>query len=184
MSPRIGVLALQGGVAPHRDALRRARCTPVDVRAPTDLHGLILPGGESTTQHHLLATSNLLPALTTFVHTGHPVLATCAGLILAARYGWLPLTVARNAYGPQRHSHVARSDDDRHELVLIRAPKLLDLSPHVEVWARYRGDPVGVRHRNVWGAAFHPELSPNATLHAEIFCAEHAPLAPSAREIV
>ncbi|MGH2369789.1 MAG: hypothetical protein ACRDI2_16535, partial [Chloroflexota bacterium] len=52
LSPRIGVLALQGDFAEHAAALRRADAEPVEVRLPADLEGLdglIIPGGESTT---------------------------------------------------------------------------------------------------------------------------------------
>jgi 5'-phosphate synthase pdxT subunit len=49
---RIGVLALQGGVAEHAAMLRQLGAEPVEVRLPMHLEGLdgiILPGGESTT---------------------------------------------------------------------------------------------------------------------------------------
>jgi len=49
---KVGVLALQGDFAEHCQSLTRSGAEAIEVRLPdqlTDLDGLIIPGGESTT---------------------------------------------------------------------------------------------------------------------------------------
>ena len=65
------------------------------------------------------------------MRSGKPVLATCAGLILCAKFGWLDVDVQRNAYGRQTESFEATSDDGKHALVFIRAPRITHRSSHV-----------------------------------------------------
>ena len=48
----MGLLALQGAVGLHAEALAALGATPVEVRTPeqlADVDGLVIPGGESTT---------------------------------------------------------------------------------------------------------------------------------------
>ena len=57
MKKRVGVLALQGAFREHRQVLEQLGCDVVEVRRTSDLekvHGLIIPGGESTTIGKLL----------------------------------------------------------------------------------------------------------------------------------
>src|SRR5262249_1956017 len=104
----IGVLALQGGFDAHVRALGRQDVRLVRAAAHfAGLDGLVLPGGESPVMLRLLARHGLWRALA--AARGLPTLATCAGLILAARtvepaqpsLGWLDVAVARNAWGRQ-----------------------------------------------------------------------------------
>lgn len=180
---RVGVLALQGGYQRHSDCLERLGVASTPVRLATDLHdctALILPGGESTSMTRLIEARGLLPALTDFAQF-HPVLGTCAGLILMARcedprvvsLGLLDVQVARNAYGRQTHSF--RDDvqimvDDTPTTfsgVFIRAPQILALGHGVEVLARYDNQPVLVAQGWHMGMSFHPELTDDPRLHAE-----------------
>jgi len=179
----IGVLALQGGFEAHGRALAAAGFAARAVRTAQDLRGLgglVLPGGESTTQLRLLARHGLEGALGAFVASGAPVLATCAGLILAAAeveapaqrsYGFLDVTVARNAWGRQLDSFEAVADDGATPLVFIRAPRIRRVGPGVEVLASLDGEPVMVRQGRVTGATFHPELAPDAVgeVHRQVF---------------
>jgi 5'-phosphate synthase pdxT subunit len=119
----IGVLALQGGFGAHARALADLDCEAIQVRAEPDLDGLdglILPGGESTAQLRLIDRHGLGRALQEFAASGRPILATCAGLILAARkvtapeqrsFGWIDATVARNAWGRQVDSFETTTDE-------------------------------------------------------------------------
>jgi 5'-phosphate synthase pdxT subunit len=104
----VGILSLQGGFAAHARALRDIGLEAREVRDARDLEdagGLVLPGGESTAQLRLIERHGLGGGLEGFVASGRPVLATCAGLILAARrvkppqvsFGWLDVDVERNA---------------------------------------------------------------------------------------
>ena len=97
-SLRIGVLAIQGAFFEHRAALLKAAKSStfsksigvevVDVREAhqlSDLDGLILPGGESTTMSLFLQSSNFEDVLKDWVASKEKprvVWGTCAGLIL------------------------------------------------------------------------------------------------------
>ena len=182
---RLGVLALQGGYAAHAQALRSLGHTVDEVRtaeALAQVEGLVLPGGESTTHLILLERFGLWGPLDAFVRAGHPVLATCCGLILSARevvspaqasFGWVDVVAARNAWGRQVHSFEGTADADSTigpiPLVFIRAPRILAVGDGVEVLATCDGEPVLVRQGNVTAAAFHPELTNDLTLHAQVF---------------
>src|SRR4029079_8689312 len=108
--PRIGVLALQGDVREHADALRDIGAEPIGVRLPRALvgiDGLILPGGESTTMRRLIDLYGLREPIVALVRGGAPVCGTCAGRILLADriadgdqpvLRLLDITVERNAY--------------------------------------------------------------------------------------
>jgi 5'-phosphate synthase pdxT subunit len=178
---KIGVLALQGGVEPHARALRDLGHAVVLVRTAADLDdidGLVLPGGESTTQLDLLAREGLETPLDRFVACAKPVLATCAGLILAARkvmapaqrsFEWIDVVVKRNGYGRQLDSFEAESDDGRIPLVFIRAPRVVEVGRGVMVLATHAREPVLVRQRNVTAATFHPELTEDRRVHKGVF---------------
>jgi 5'-phosphate synthase pdxT subunit len=177
---RIGVLALQGAFERHALVIAALGGEPVLVRSPADfegLSGLVLPGGESSVQRKLLERLDLETPLRRFVADGRPVFGTCAGLIvLAARVtqpeqrglGLIDVLVARNAWGRQVDSFEAVSDRGR-ALVFIRAPRIVEAGPRVEVLDRYRGEPVLVRQGNVTCATFHPELGEDPGVHALVF---------------
>ena len=175
------MLALQGGFAPHARAIERLGHTAIEVRGGDELRGLsglVLPGGESTAQLTLIDRFGLDQPLRAFVAAGHPVLATCAGLIVAAArvggppqrsLGFLDVEVTRNAWGRQVDSFEARDDADAFALLFIRAPRITAVGPEVQVLATFRGEPVLVRQGRVTGAAFHPELLGQLTLHRQVF---------------
>lgn len=170
---RVGVVAVQGAIAPHLRVLAGLGHRAISVRSPADLEvveGLVLPGGESTAQWGLLVRSGLGTALEQWAHhTRGPVLATCAGLILAVtRLCWLDLGLDRNAWGNQLESFEATSDENR-PLVFIRAPRITRVSAEVEVCDRFRGEPVGVRSGAHLGCCFHPELSGSDHWHRSCF---------------
>ncbi len=178
--PRIGVLAIQGDYAAHAEALAEAGATAVEVRKReelVDLDGLILPGGESTTILKFLERGNLFDDLKQFC-SSRPVFGTCAGAILLARevrnpaqrsLGLLDAVVERNAYGRQIDSSILFSDTklpgDKLEMVFIRAPRIVETGPDVEVLAERDGTATLVRQGNLMAATFHPELSPDRRVH-------------------
>jgi pyridoxal 5'-phosphate synthase pdxT subunit len=180
----IGVLAVQGGFAAHVRALEALGHAVREVRAPTDLDGakgLVLPGGESAVQLELIRRLGLAGPIAALVARGAPVLATCAGLILAARrvrspeqpaFGFLDVAVERNAYGRQVHSFEDLDDAGAHRLVFIRAPRIVEVGPRAQVLATWRGEPVLVREDSVTGASFHPELTSDLSIHRLAFGAE------------
>ena len=115
-TPLCGVLAIQGDVREHVQALARHGIATRAVRRPEHLEsldGIVLPGGESSTMLKMLAFQGLWEPLGAFLRSGRPVFATCAGLILCAddvqspaqqSYGVLDVSVARNAWGRQIRS--------------------------------------------------------------------------------
>jgi 5'-phosphate synthase pdxT subunit len=50
-------------------------------------------------------------------------------------------------------------------MVFIRAPRIEQLGPEVEVLARQGSDPVLIRQGKVMAATFHPELSQDRRVH-------------------
>lgn len=172
--PRIGVLALQGAFREHAQALRRLGADVVEVRLPEDLaglDGLVIPGGESTTIMRLARLYDLDEAIRRF---RAPILGTCAGMIVLDRehLGVADLEVDRNAYGRQVKSFEAdvRLADDEIPLrgVFIRAPRIRDAGPDVEVLGELDGEPVLVRDGRLLLASFHPELTDDPRVH-ELF---------------
>jgi 5'-phosphate synthase pdxT subunit len=168
---KIGVLALQGNFREHAAALERLGAEVVEVRLPEELDGLdglVLPGGESTAMARLMRLYGLEEAIRGF---GAPVLGTCAGMILLDRrhLGLVDLDVERNAYGRQVSSFEAdlrlAGDDEPLRGVFIRAPRVADHGPGVEVLAEHEGEPVLLREGRFLVASFHPELTDDPRVH-------------------
>ena len=170
-SPKIGVLAVQGNFREHAAMLRRLGAEVVEVRLPKQLDGLdglVVPGGESTTFMRLMRLYGLDEALRSFAGPGF---GTCAGMIVLDRnhLDLVDLEVERNAYGRQVSSFEAdlelAGDDEPLRGVFIRAPRVLDAGPEVEVLAEHDGDPVLARQGRFLVASFHPELTDDTRLH-------------------
>jgi 5'-phosphate synthase pdxT subunit len=170
-SLRIGVLAVQGNFREHVAMLRRLGAEPVEVRKPEELEGLdglVIPGGESTAIMRLARLYGLEEAIRSF---GRPLLGTCAGMILLDRrhLGVLDLEVSRNAYGRQVASFEAdlalAGEDEPLRGVFIRAPRVSEVGPDVEVLAELDGEPVLLRQGDVIVASFHPELTDDTRVH-------------------
>ena len=188
---QIGVLCVQGDYEAHGRVLARLGVAWRDVRRAAELdrlHGLILPGGESTTMWHFLRQDGLEAAVRGCAASGAAVFGTCAGAILLARevrnpaaggLSLLDITVERNSYGRQVQSDIRQAvlDDTAGladaapgtpttvEAVLIRAPRILHTGPGVRVRARLGGDPVWVEQGAVMATTFHPELGAEERPH-------------------
>jgi len=107
-----------------------------------------------------------------------PAVGACAGAILLARevrnpaqrsLGLLDAVAERNAYGRQIDSTILTAETALPggplEMVFIRAPRLVETGPTVEVLAQRDGFPVLVRQGNLMAATFHPELSRDRRVH-------------------
>ena len=178
---KIGILAIQGDYAAHARVLDRLGVEYVYVRRPddlADLSGIILPGGESTTQLKVMNEEGLFGALKRFAANGGAFFGTCAGAILLARevrgpaqasLGLLDISVLRNAYGRQLASdvHVASTKlrEEPIEMVFIRAPVIESAGKGVEVLAEDAGHPVLVRQGRILASTFHPELTADTLVH-------------------
>jgi 5'-phosphate synthase pdxT subunit len=81
----------------------------------------------------------------------------------------LDVEAERNAYGRQVASFeddVALEGEEKPlRGVFIRAPRLTETGPDVEVLGRLRGEPVLVRQGRVLAASFHPELTEDTRVH-------------------
>jgi 5'-phosphate synthase pdxT subunit len=176
---KIGVLAVQGDFDAHRKRLEELGAEVILVRDPAQLdevEGLVIPGGESSAFLKLLGEEGFRK-LQEFVRV-KPTFGTCAGAVLLAKevddppqacLGALDIRVRRNAYGRQRESSIRTGQTTLPggpmEMVFIRAPKIENLGPGVEVLALEGRDPVAVRQGSVMAATFHPELSQDTRVH-------------------
>jgi len=189
MTVRIGVVAVQGNVSEHVDAIERAAAATanvgdvdvVEIRESgvvPECDALALPGGESTTISRLLRLEGIDDEIRAHAAAGDPILATCAGLIVASsdarddRVETLDLidaSVDRNAFGRQVDSFEAGLDvdglDEPFHAVFIRAPVVDAVGPAVDVLATWEDRPVAVRDGPVVATSFHPELTDDDRLH-------------------
>lgn len=168
---RIGVLAVQGNFREHAAMLRELGATVVEVRLPEQLDGLdglVIPGGESTAITRLMRLYGLEEALRSFES---PVFGTCAGMILLdrAHLGLVDVEVERNGYGRQVASFeadlVLEGDEQPLRGVFIRAPRVTEAGPEVEVLASHDGVPVLLRQGRFLVSSFHPELTGDTRVH-------------------
>jgi 5'-phosphate synthase pdxT subunit len=179
---KIGILSVQGDFAAHAAMLHHLGAEIVEIRSVAQMHGcdgLILPGGESTTQLLFLQEEGLFEAIKEFSANGGAVFGTCAGAILLAKHvenpaqaslGLLDMTVLRNGYGRQLASDVffepSTLKKDPLEMVFIRGPIIETLAPDIEILARHAETPALVQKNNILAATFHPELTDDPTVHS------------------
>ncbi|MCP8318672.1 MAG: pyridoxal 5'-phosphate synthase glutaminase subunit PdxT [Candidatus Methylarchaceae archaeon HK01B] len=191
---RIGVLALQGDVSEHIEitdmALREMNVEGEVIAIKREnqidkVHGLIIPGGESTTIGRIAEHYGLLSKIRDASSAGMPIFGTCAGLILMAKHvrdaitgkieqpilGILDVEVIRNAFGRQRESfesyiEIPKIGKACFPGIFIRAPAVSSvLSDEVEVLASYEGKIAAIQQDNRIGIAFHPELTTDTRFH-------------------
>jgi len=179
---RVGVLAIQGGFFKHCLAVQALGHQAFEIRTAknlSEIDALIIPGGESTTFVRMFAKFNLANEISNFA-SDHPVMGTCAGLIVLSRksdhlpykpLGLIDISVSRNAYGRQKDSFI---DDiticlnGRKEIypgVFIRAPRIDQIGDDVKILAKHNNDIVMVESENILAATFHPELTDNYDIH-------------------
>lgn len=154
----IGVLALQGDVAEHIEAVKNAavklreNIAVVPVRVKKDLaglSGLIIPGGESTTLHKLCQREGIFGEIKKVEN----IFGTCAGAIMLSKNAHnkikdqrtlqlMDIEVARNAYGRQSDSFEANISTTLGAMhaMCIRAPKITRVGRNVRVLAQFNGE--------------------------------------------
>jgi 5'-phosphate synthase pdxT subunit len=154
----------------------------VYVRKPDQLvscHGLIIPGGESTTLMKLMREGGLFESISDFA-ADKPVFGTCAGLIMLAMdsindnlvtLNLIDLSVERNAYGRQIDSFIDSVEIringaiDSFEGVFIRAPKIVAVGEGIDILGTHSDDVVLAENDQVFVATFHPELTNDVRIH-------------------
>ncbi len=188
---RIGVIAIQGDVSEHVEALERAlgeRGEEAEIVAikhrciVPECDALVLPGGESTTLGKLLIREGIADEIQEMNDTGKPIMGTCAGLILLAKegdeqverthqhlLGLMNTKVNRNAFGRQFDSFETELElpflDGPYNAVFIRAPGIVDCGDDVTVLAKIDNMIVAAEQENVLALAFHPELTLDSRIH-------------------
>lgn len=183
---RLAVLALQGDFAEHAEMLRRCGADEVVfVRRAADLegvHGLVIPGGESTTIAKLTGNTSdpIFDTIIEKAKNGMPVYGTCMGLIFLAReiegysqgrLALMDIKVRRNAFGSQKFSReeslkIDELGQEPFPVVFIRGPIILSAGPNVDVFASVAEGIVMCRQDNLLATAFHPELTADTRVHA------------------
>lgn len=181
---KIGILALQGAFEEHAKVLEKLGVASIEIRNledfqqhQSDLSGLILPGGESTTMGKLLRDQNMLIPLRGAILNGLPVFGTCAGLILLAKeitsqeeshLATMDIVVERNAYGRQLGSFYTEAECKgvgKIPMAFIRGPIISSLGEGVEILATVDDQIVAAQEQNMLVTSFHPELTDNVRLH-------------------
>jgi len=181
---KVGVLALQGDVREHIQALLACGVEAAAVRRAEEIESvdaLVLPGGESTTIAQLAEVFGIFELIKNKIKNGMPVYGSCAGMILLAEqildakqgqksFGGLDITVRRNAFGRQVdsfESDIAFNDGSAQLIraVFIRAPWVEKVADSVQVLASVDAHPVAVRSETAFATSFHPELTGDHRIH-------------------
>ena len=181
---KVGILALQGAFAEHAKVLDKLGVDNVEIRNlddfqqhKSDLSGLILPGGESTTMGKLLREQDMLIPIRETILSGLPVFGTCAGLILLAKeitsqdeshLRTMDMVVERNAYGRQLGSFYTEAECKgvgKIPMTFIRGPIISSVGEDVEVLAIVDNQIVAAQEKNMLVTSFHPELTDDVRLH-------------------
>mgnify|MGYP006412434213 FL=1 len=193
MSITVGVLSIQGDVQENLLSTKTALDEldidgkVVSVKTPDEisqLDGLIIPGGESTTIGHLSLANDSLKVLKEKINGGMPVLGICAGMIMLSKtandkvvgkidqplLNILDIKLERNSFGRQRESFETDISMDSINIqkfngVFIRAPSVSDVGSDIEILAKHNEKIVAIKKGNVIGTAFHPELTTDTSLH-------------------
>ena len=188
---RIGVIAIQGNVEEHvnamikalREAKRNAEVIRIKHKGIVPAcDAIILPGGESTTLGRLMEREGISSEIKRAAHAGIPVMGTCAGLVLLAKHGdkqvektgqpllsLMDIHVNRNAFGRQKESFEAQVSfkglATPFNAVFIRAPCITEAGKDVEILSTHNGFIVAARQKNMLALAFHPELTDDLRIH-------------------
>lgn len=183
---RIGVLALQGDFAEHIRMIKSLGAEAMEVRLPEhleDLHGLIIPGGESTTIGKLADHYNLIEPLREFGRK-KPIWGTCAGAIFLSKdarrsqplLNLMDITVERNAFGRQADSFeldldipaLKQVDENErpYHAIFIRAPLIESTGGSVKILAKLTDERiVAAQQGGLLATSFHPELTTDDRFH-------------------
>ncbi|MGE5380471.1 MAG: pyridoxal 5'-phosphate synthase glutaminase subunit PdxT [Methylocystaceae bacterium] len=177
---KIGILAMQGAFIEHENAVRRCGAEAVQIRTREELNqvdALIIPGGESTTIGKLLHKFELDEDIKKQSQAGMPIWGTCAGMILLAkeivgfdqpRLELMNIRVIRNGFGRQVDSFETELEIDNlgtSQGVFIRAPYVEKVWGGAEVLSKFDDRIVMVQQGKLLATAFHPELTPDLSIH-------------------
>lgn len=190
---RIGVLGLQGAIEEHVSMIEKAMGL-MDLEGEAwwlkksweieNVHGLIIPGGESTVMGRLSTYNKTLRAIKLLGNAGIPMFGTCSGMVMLAQRvhdrivgetrqptsRLMDISVERNAFGRQKESFEADLDvpvlgETKFRGVFIRAPIVRETGQNVKVLCKLNREIVSVQQGNLMATAFHPELTGDTRFH-------------------
>jgi len=176
----IGILALQGDFAEHKEILDKLKVKSILVKTKKDLEkvdGLIIPGGESTTIGKLLEKTGLgKQIILKFKKNKLAIFGTCAGAIILSKkiignktfsLNLLDAVIERNSYGTQKDSFEEKISTSFGELSasFIRAPRFKKLGKKVKVLGKIKNQPVIIQQGKILASACHPEITLDTKLH-------------------
>ncbi len=192
-SLNIGVIGIQGDVYENVIATKIALDNMKqqgDVHAVFDkegvsnLDGIIIPGGESTTIGKLSDKGEMLEEIKSKIGSKTPTFGICAGLVLLGKqaydhtvgntkqtlFGNLDADIERNAFGRQQNSfetEIQMSDIgiEKFNAVFIRAPIVSKLGSKASSIAKWNDKIIAVKQDSIIATAFHPELSNSVAMH-------------------
>jgi 5'-phosphate synthase pdxT subunit len=193
MSLNIGVLAIQGDVYENilstETALKELGISGTVNGVKTteeisNLDGLIIPGGESTTIGQLSLVNRSLKTIKEKIENGMPIFGICAGMIILSKTAndrivgktnqplldLLDIKLERNSFGRQKESFEAdicmnSINIPKFNGVFIRAPSISEAGSDVEVLAKFDNKIIAVKKQNIIATAFHPELTNDVSLY-------------------
>ena len=187
---RVAVVGVQGDVEEHVLITKRAlenlgvdgevqAVRRAGIVSKSD--AVIIPGGESTTISKLIWRDGIAHEILELAESGHPIMGTCAGLIVVAKHGdeqvrktgtkllgLLDAKIRRNAFGRQKESFETALDIDgigRYNAIFISAPVIEEVGNGVKVLARFEDRIVAAKEKNILGLSFHPELTDDTRIH-------------------
>ncbi len=188
---KTGILSVQGAFLEHELSLKRAS-KKLDFNADinrvkssqqiSNLDGLVIPGGESSTISRLIENFEIGYAIKEKADQGMPIMGTCAGSILMATEGdkavqksntsllsLMNTSVKRNAFGRQRYSFEYSVDIkgvcENFPGVFIRAPAITECRDNCRSLAQIEGTTIAAEQENLLSLVFHPELTEDLRIH-------------------
>ncbi len=181
---KIGVLAMQGAFREHIKILNQLGVDAIEIRLKDQLSqidGLIIPGGESTTIGKMLKRFDLLDSLKAMGKSGFPLFGTCAGMVMLSKYvedgmsgqpllDLMNVVTVRNAFGRQVDSFEADLEIDGlgnepFHCIFIRAPFITKVLNNTKILSTFDDKIVAVKEGNMLATSFHPELTEDTRLH-------------------
>jgi 5'-phosphate synthase pdxT subunit len=189
-SVNIGVIGYQGAITEHLSILKKTfEYTNTNgfiknIKKKNDLeniHGIIIPGGESTTISKLLIKNDLHNDISKRIEEcSIAIMGTCAGCVLLSSQlsdandeikllSAMKMKVKRNAFGRQKESFEKKIKINNfskpYNAIFIRAPVIEKVWGNCRIISKFNKNIVMTQQENLLGLSFHPELTNDIRIH-------------------